>query len=51
MSTDIRWKMERDDPPLYFACSSTHYTNLDFIQLLIENGANPNQQTVDGMIH
>lgn len=35
--------------PLYFACFSTHYTNLDFIQLLLENGANPNQQTVDGM--
>jgi|SaaInl74LU_5_DNA_1037368.scaffolds.fasta_scaffold12181_1 hypothetical protein len=35
--------------PLYFACSSTHYTNLDFIQLLLENGANPNQQTVDGV--
>lgn len=35
--------------PLYFACRSTHCTNLDFIQLLIENGANPNQQTVDGM--
>jgi hypothetical protein len=36
--------------PLYFACASCSYTNLDFIQLLIENGANPNQQTVDGMI-
>ena len=35
--------------PLYFACSSAHCTNLDFIQLLLENGANPNQQTVDGV--
>ena len=34
-------------PPLYFACWSTHCTNLDFIQLLLEHGANPNQQMVD----
>ena len=34
--------------PLYFACASFLYTNLDFVQLLIENGANPNHQTADG---
>jgi hypothetical protein len=30
--------------PLHLACSSTTTTNLDFIQLLLENGADPNVQ-------
>ena len=34
--------------PLFFACSSRRCTNLDFIQLLLEHGANPNQQDIYG---
>jgi hypothetical protein len=30
--------------PLHLACDSTTTTNLDFIQLLLENGADPNAQ-------
>jgi hypothetical protein len=30
--------------PLYNACHSARTTNLDFIQLLLDNGANPNIQ-------
>jgi hypothetical protein len=32
------------DTPLHFACSSEVSTNLDFIQLLLEKGADPNAQ-------
>jgi hypothetical protein len=35
--------------PLHQACHSISVTNLDFIQLLLERGANPNAQDVDGM--
>jgi hypothetical protein len=35
--------------PLHVACNSTEVTNLDFIQLLLEKGASPNAQDVDGM--
>jgi hypothetical protein len=35
--------------PLHQACHSVSVTNLDFIQLLLEKGANPNAQDVDGM--
>jgi hypothetical protein len=35
--------------PLHSACNSSVVTNLDFIQLLLENGASPNAQDVDGM--
>jgi hypothetical protein len=34
--------------PLYIACKSGVVTNLDFIQLLLENGASPNAQDVIG---
>lgn len=33
---------EDDDTPLHVACSSTVPTNLDFVQLLLDNGADPN---------
>jgi hypothetical protein len=32
------------ETPLHYACHSTFTTNLDFIQLLLENGADPNAQ-------
>jgi hypothetical protein len=34
--------------PLHCACSSKNCTNLDFIQLLLDHGANPNAQNSDG---
>jgi hypothetical protein len=36
--------------PLHLACHSATTTNLDFIQLLLENGADPNTQDQKGMI-
>jgi hypothetical protein len=35
--------------PLHNACHSETTTNLDFIQLLLENGADPNTQDQKGM--
>jgi hypothetical protein len=35
--------------PLHLACHSSSVTNLDFIQLLLEKGADPNIQDMDGM--
>jgi hypothetical protein len=37
------------DTPLHLACNSEAPTNLDFIQLLLENGANPNAQDQKGV--
>jgi hypothetical protein len=37
------------DTPLHSACSAETTTNLDFIQLLLENGADPNAQDHEGM--
>jgi hypothetical protein len=34
--------------PLYDACSGSTCTNLDFIQLLLDHGANPNAKDSDG---
>jgi hypothetical protein len=34
--------------PLHAACSSGNCTNLDFIQLLLDHGANPNTKDSDG---
>jgi hypothetical protein len=36
--------------PLYYASCSRFATNLDFIQLLLENGANPNFQDSIGQV-
>jgi hypothetical protein len=38
-----------DQTPLHRACYSSTTTNLDFIQLLLENGADPNTQDQKGM--
>jgi hypothetical protein len=35
--------------PLHYACSSFNVTNLDFIELLLEAGADPNAQDHQGM--
>jgi ankyrin repeat protein len=37
------------DTPLHLACNSDAPTNLDFIQLLLENGADPNAQDQKGV--
>jgi hypothetical protein len=39
----------RGDTPLHFACRSGTTTNLDFIQLLLENGSDPNAQDHKGL--
>jgi hypothetical protein len=36
------------ETPLHYACHSSSTTNLDFIQLLLKNGADPNVQDHDG---
>jgi ankyrin repeat protein len=36
------------ETPLHLACHSVTTTNLDFIELLLENGADPNAQDHDG---
>ena len=39
---------ESKDSPLMLACSSTLCTNLDFVELLLRHGADPNQQNSSG---